>query len=150
MPTTAPKKFSIPREVQAQLAGVANDARHLSNRVERLVKTIAKGLPFLADDEHIPERGRVRITGRVKGDEELKGKNGVALAGGPDAVGEWSYTVLIDTINETYILPESALSFAGWTVPEQALYAGKPIRVRVDKAGRGTVVGHRSKKKAAK
>jgi hypothetical protein len=126
------------KEKQARVKQMIDDLRRQVDLLARVVDDKADG--------HIPECGRVRIIAKVPGAEELQGKTGVALAGGPDAAGNWTYTVLVDSLNETYVLPESALSFLGWTVPQDQMYATRPIRVRVDNHGRGSIV-RRAKKK---
>jgi hypothetical protein len=126
-------------EMRGELAKLIAESRRLNQRMELLAERFGDSVSSEENAAHIPERGRVRIIESIADAEELAGKEGVALAGGPDAAGNWTYTVLIDTINETYLLPESALQFLGWTVLEP-MYGEPAFAVRVDQRAKGTVV----------
>jgi len=133
--------------MRGELSKLIAENRRLNHRMEMLAQRLGDSASLEATPAHIPERGRVRVTDVVLDAEDLVGKEGVALAGGPNADGQWSCTVLIDTANETYLLPESALQFLGWTVQEP-MYDQPAFTVRVDKAGNGSVA--RTKRKRGK
>jgi hypothetical protein len=113
--------------------------RDLLKRVEELAETLGSVERIDGQLDSIPERGRVRVVGKVDDAAEAFGKDGVALAGGPDGNGSWDYTVLIDKLDETYVLPRSALKFLGWTVPTKDLFPGPGFKVIVDRHGNGSV-----------
>jgi hypothetical protein len=96
--------------------------------------------------EALPERARVKIVGTLEDAPELTGRTGVALAGGPTDSG-WSYTVLVDGMDESYVLPRSALLYLGDAIPMDHLYSGESLRVQVNEDGTGRVVGHRVAKR---
>jgi hypothetical protein len=81
----------------------------------------------------------VRVISAVDDADEVLGKDGVALAGAPNERGSWDYTVLIDNLGETYVLPRSALKFLGWTVPAEDMSRGPVFRVNVDEQGNGSI-----------
>jgi hypothetical protein len=113
--------------------------RDLLKRVEELAETLGSVERIDGQLDSIPERGRVRVVGKVDDAAEAFGKDGVALAGGPDGNGSWVYTVLIDKLDETYVLPRSALKFLGWTVSAEDMFPGRGFKVIVDRHGNGSV-----------
>jgi len=125
--------------VLTELAAIHAEIRRMRERMDSFAGAIGQPLRSNGDHQAIPEGGRVRIVGNVEDSPEVHRREGVALAGSPDSGGAWSYTVLVDELNETYVLPGSALLFLGWTVPAQRMYGRPAFSVTVDREGNGSV-----------
>jgi hypothetical protein len=146
MQATLRKKPSAKSRAEAEFAILLAEMRHILERAEILFDAMQRQEPR----SKLPRFAKVRIVGPVADSPEVHGKMGVVLAGAPDASGVWAYTVLVDGLNETYLLPQSALEFTGEIVSKAALYNGRSVRVRVDESGGGSVVRPRSRRKSGK
>jgi hypothetical protein len=135
--------------VREQVSQLMDAARAVMRQAESLASTIDDLAPGQAHSQRLPERAKVRIIGQVPDAPEVTGRTGVALAGGPSEAG-WTYTVLVDGLEETYVRPVSVLHYLGETVPADQLYGGESLRVSVNKSGAGTIVKRRSFKRAAR
>jgi hypothetical protein len=130
---------AIQEKIHVGVTQVLVETRDLLKRVEALAEALDSA--SFVNNQHgpIPERGRVRVISAVDDADEVLGKDGVALAGAPNDGGSWDYTVLIDNLDETYVLPRSALKFLGWTVPAKDMFRGPAFRVNVDEQGNGSI-----------
>jgi hypothetical protein len=125
--------------VLTELAAIHAEIRRMRERMDSFAGAIGQPLRTNGDHQAIPEGGRVRIVGNFDDAPEVDGREGVALAGSGDANGDWTYTVLVDELNETYVLPGTSLSFLGWTVPAGRMYGEPAFSVTVDREGNGSV-----------
>ena len=139
------KQENVP-QLRKELAALRADVRQILERVEAFAGVIADPHRDDAGRQTIPEGGRVRIIRIIDDAKEVRGREGVALAGSADPAGVWNYTVSVDGLNETYVLPGSALQFLGWTVPARLMYGKPAFSVVVDEEGNGSVA-RRSRKR---
>jgi hypothetical protein len=128
---------TVRKNVHVGVIEVLVETRDLLKRVEALAEALGSVSRTSNKSDPIPERGRVRVVGKADDAAEVFNREGVALAGAPDDKGSWDYTVLIDNLDETYILPRSALKFLGWTVPAKEMFPDPAFTVTVDRNGNG-------------
>ena len=134
-------------DLRARASQFIEVARSMMRQAEELTAAIERLGAERSVPDPLPERARVKIIGEVADATEVMGRTGVALAGGPTDMG-WTYTVLVDGVDEAYILPRSVLQYLGDTIPVDHLYGGESLRVRVGEDGAGTIIERRSKKRS--
>ncbi|HZL36270.1 MAG TPA: hypothetical protein VFC78_13210 [Tepidisphaeraceae bacterium] len=132
----AKKKLEARRIVGLRLASQA-----LKRRVEpkkpstkkiRKRKPVAP-LPFYAE-VHVKQRSGVP--------DEVVGLGGVIFGRAQLRNGQWSYSVSLQGLAESYALPHAALEPTGEVFQRSDFYKGEAVKILVDDGGAGTVERH--------
>ncbi len=108
--------------------------------IERLTGTLD------APPDVLPFYAIVNVANRSTVPPEVRDKRGVVLGRTLDG-DKWLYTVAIESLDESYVLPHDVLEFTGKTASSADFFAGESIKVRVDKNGKGRVVSRTSRRK---
>jgi hypothetical protein len=135
--TDAASGASASEDVAAVLGQIKVTLVHLEQTLSRIASASSKQLPDFA-----------RVVVRASPDApEAIGQRGVVVGSAKPEGGEWMYNVLVETLQEAFFLPSSALEFGGAVAKRSEIYgtrrrratgaAGKKVSSSVRRSARG-------------
>jgi hypothetical protein len=143
MPKTAKKTSKKPK-----LGSIVGTVRLVKAAPVRRYIATKRGLGMMtrlkkrAAVRPLPFYAKVEVKRRNGVPPEVVGTNGIVLGRAKLKTGQWSYSVFLGGLNESYSLPHLALRPTGEVLQRSDIYHGDVLRVTVDESGTGTVAAN--------
>ena len=128
--------------INSSASAVIDRLRAQRQRVLHKLQTINRKFASLPGPTPVSRPAKFQFYERVvvlQDAPEIFGKIGSVLGRAQAHDGTWLYAVYVAGPNETWDIAESDLESTGIVDIREDFYSGKSVRVRVSKAGRGTV-----------